>query len=434
MKVLHLSAFDTQGGAARAGFRIHSSLLKHSYKSGDLLTSHMLVNTKLSSDHTVTQYGQSTYRRTRKILQRLSNKYYQRLYDARGYSFSSAARFGNGLPGMLGNLYKQKEFDILNLHWLGDVTLSIAEISQLRVPCLWTLHDPWTLFGAEHYDSSLLPTTTNLLKHRHEQLMQLPDLNRKVISNKLKSWSRPITLICPSRWIMDLARESPITNNWPAFHIPYPIDSDYWAPVSREYSRKLLGISEETRIILFGADGGTKDPRKGGDLFLRALSILGTKPISDDTSTDPIKVIIFGEHKERLKEKNIEIQYVGALHDDLSLKIYYSASDVMVVPSRMDNLPLAAMEAQSMGIPVVAFRTGGLPDIVLDGKTGFLAHQISAESLAESIYKSICSLDRNREMGYQATLRARSLWSYEAISGQYRTLYESVLAQSNHFL
>jgi nucleoside-diphosphate-sugar epimerase len=79
------------------------------------------------------------------------------------------------------------------------------------------------------------------------------------------------------------------------------------------------------------------------------------------------------------------VHYTGHLHDDLSLRALYSAADAFVLPSRQDNLPNTGLEAHACGTPVVAFNTGGLPDIVADRVTGALAEPFEPASLAAAI-------------------------------------------------
>ena len=80
------------------------------------------------------------------------------------------------------------------------------------------------------------------------------------------------------------------------------------------------------------------------------------------------------------------MHYTGHLNDHVSLRALYSAADVMVIPSRQDNLPNTGLEAHACGTPVVAFNTGGLPDIVDDRVTGALAEPFDPASLSSCIH------------------------------------------------
>lgn len=63
-------------------------------------------------------------------------------------------------------------------------------------------------------------------------------------------------------------------SNWPINVIPNPIDPNVWAPCNQVEVRSLLGLSLNSPLVLFGALGGTVDPRKGADLLFEALQTL----------------------------------------------------------------------------------------------------------------------------------------------------------------
>jgi len=80
--------------------------------------------------------------------------------------------------------------------------------------------------------------------------------------------------------------------------------------------------------------------------------------------------------------------------------------DLLVIPSRTEGAPLVAIEAMSMGIPVVATNVGGLPELVTDGVTGYLVPASDPEALAQSILRTLNDLKRSKEMGGEGKKRA----------------------------
>ena len=110
------------------------------------------------------------------------------------------------------------------------------------------------------------------------------------------------------------------------------------------------------------------------------------------------ELVIFGESKpEKNQNLKIPIHYMGDIFDDKNLQELYSAADVMVVPSRQDNLPNTALEAQACGVPVVSFDVGGLPDIIKHQVTGFIAKPFNIKDLSRGICWVLDNL-QNKEL------------------------------------
>jgi glycosyltransferase involved in cell wall biosynthesis len=249
-----------------------------------------------------------------------------------------------------------------------------------------------------------------------------PDLNRRTWQRKHRAWRQPIHVICPSRWMADCARRSALMGDWPITVIPYPIDLNVWAPFSQAQARGLLGLPPDRPLVLFGALGGTADSRKGADLLLEALQRIRSEVAG--TPLDQLELVVFGQGAPAQPlDLGFKVHYSGRLHDDLSLRLLYAAADVFVIPSRQDNLPNTGLEAHACGTPVVAFRTGGLVDIVDQCITGALAEPFDPASLAASIRWVLEDPLRRRQLCIAARERSEALWDAKYISKRYASAY-----------
>ena len=215
--------------------------------------------------------------------------------------------------------------------------------------------------------------------------------------------------------------------DWSCHVIPNPLDPQQWFPIAPDLAKTVLGLPNEGPLVLFGAMGGTNDPRKGSDLLVQALPHLAAQ--FADRSRIP-RLVIFGQQRDA-DASNIclPVHYLGHLQDDVSLRLAYSAADVMVVPSRLDNLPNTATEAMACGTPVVAFRTGGLPEIVKHGISGMLAEAFDPESLARCIADVLLNPQHQRAMAERAREQAAIEWHPERIAAGYAQVYSEALSR-----
>ncbi len=406
MKVIHLNHSDINGGAARAAYRIHHALLA----SG--VDSRMWVNKAAAGDWTVE--GPSSKRD--KVLAAIRSQLAKPLVGA--------LKTGNPIihsPAVVPSNWVKRinasDADIVHLHWVQGEMLSIADIGRIEKPIVWTLHDMWAFCGAEHlaWDDRWRDG------YRHDNRPSYEsgfDLNRWTWQRKRKHWQRPMHIVTPSQWLGACVRESALMRDWPVSVVPNCLDTECWAPLDQSLARELLGLPADVPLIVFGSHGANAAHHKGFDLLQAALQHL-----LDEPSVRGLELVVFGQHAPRSPPSlGFPIHYTGHLHDDLSLRALYSAADVMVIPSRQDNLPNTGVEAHACGTPVVAFDTGGLPDIVEHQRTGYLAKAFETEDLAQGI-AWVLAQSATGQLGQQARERAVGRFSERVVVQGYLPLY-----------
>jgi len=422
-RVLFVAAHDSLGGAARAVHRIYDTIRRG---FDDRVNIHHRVIHKTYDDEGI--IGGKPTRSKREyaeyFLRTRFRKYFPRKpFVSDNTVLHSQALYHSGLGREINALAP----DVIMLGWLGNATLSIPEIGSLKAPVVWRLSDMWMFSGAEHYTAHARYESGYSRSSRPDSESG-PDIDRETFLRKKRHWRSPRHVICPSNWMADQVRRSTLTAGWPVHVIPNPIDSDKWAPESPAKARRFLGLPQKEIVVLFGAGGGTKYPHKGADLFFESLPKLRAQ-LDQSGDTRPLRAAVFGEEGPERVEGGVPVTFLGRL-DDEGLKNAYSAADIMVVPSRLDNLPSTAVEAQSCATPVVAFRIGGLPDIVDDGVTGKLAEPFDTGALAEAMHFVVSEATRQKKMGDAARERAKTLWAPETIAAQYLDVLEAAMGQT----
>lgn len=324
------------------------------------------------------------------------------------------------LPSRWPVMLNTSDADIVHLNWVNAEMMSIADIGKIRKPVVWTLHDMWAFSGAEHVSSDRRWSEPYSAANRpkHESGF---DLNRWAWERKRRLWKRPMQIVTPSRWMAECVRQSALMCDWPVTVVPNTIDTEVWKPVAKNLARQLLQLPQDVPLLLFGAMGGTQEYHKGFDLLRAALSHLrGQIP--------GLELVIFGQlaPKEPV-DFGYPVHYTGLLYDEISLSLLYSAGDVMVIPSRIDNFPNTGVEAHACGTPVVAFDVCGLPDIVEHRHTGYLARAFDPVDLANGLHWVLQDNTRRDELGKSARERAVKLWSYKTIAPEYLAVYQRTI-------
>lgn len=411
MKVLHVSHSDLIGGAARAAYRLHMAQLDIGIES------RMLVRTKLSDNWTIT--GPSTkFERICNLFRSPIGHQINKLQRSKNINFHS----GGWLSSHWAKKINASDVDIVNLHWVAGETMSIEDIGRINKPIVWTLHDMWPFCGTEHVTDYGIDARWKVgyYSQNRGKLEQGIDLDRIAWLRKRKAWkNKYFHIVVPSRWMAECAISSSLFKNYPVTLIPNVLDTNVYKPLNQSFCRNLLNLPEGKEIILFGAMGGGKDPNKGYDLLIEALNIL-----SYEVEKQNIVCVIFGQDKPKnVPSLPFETIWVGHIYDDEKLVLLYNSATVMVVPSRQEAFGQTASEALSCGIPVVAFKTTGLNDIVEHLKTGYLAESFCTRSLVDGIKWVLNINELDEPVHLNARNKSLCYWSRKVVLSQYLSVY-----------
>ncbi len=119
------------------------------------------------------------------------------------------------------------------------------------------------------------------------------------------------------------------------------------------------------------------------------------------------------------------IRFLGWQRD---LGPIFRSWDIFAMPSLTEGFPMAALEAMAQGLPIVATNVGGLPELVEDGRTGYLVPPSNVEALAKGLRTLILDPKRRQEMGAAGGRRSREHFSVDRMVAQTAEIYESLLA------
>jgi glycosyltransferase involved in cell wall biosynthesis len=413
MKVLHLTWSDRHGGAGRAASRLNSALQQTEIKSAMLSAAGHLDEE--GRWHPITAMDQLLTRASARLDQVPLVKYPRREKTL----FSPA-----WAPDRLASRLRFNDADVFHLHWINNGFIRIETLCSLRKPIVWTFHDMWPVTGGCHYSSGCQKFAEScgecprLHSHRTNDLSLSTFLRKKAVSSQCR-----INVVTPSRWLADVASSSELMRDQKISTIPNSIDTDAFVPLDKGVSRAEFGLPQDSTILLFGALTGDGDTRKGFHFMLPLLARL-----AEEYPRKKIHLAILGmTTPPNAQDFMFPTTYLGILRDDQMIARAYSSADVLVVPSIEDNLPNSVMEAGSCGIPSVAFRAGGLPDMIEHMQSGYLAQPFEVQDLAAGVSLLIREPQRASQAGAFARKHVVGNYSYGVVARQHADLYSGLL-------
>lgn len=313
---------------------------------------------------------------------------------------------------------------LLHLHWINNDTLSVWQFGRLPRGTIVTLHDEWLYCGAEHYHLVESGECAFVSGYDHGMGVSGIDWNRIVWRAKreqLRNRSDVIFTV-PSRWMLGRAKESQVLAGHDVRLLPNPIDTNVFQGLEQNARRQVrneFGFDDSHIVFAVGAVKGKANPLKGYDVLLKAVEHLVCLDLGDIRGR--IRFVFFGGAEQGDGQfGGFPAIHMGHLNDVEKLRDIYAMADCTIVPSRVESFGQVAAESSGCSTPVIAFKTSGLTDIVLDGNTGFLAEPYEPRSLAECMYKMAALSPTSRIMlGREGRRHVEREFSAGVIEQQY---------------
>lgn len=370
MKIVHISQSDYRGGAGRAVQRIHDSL-----ESIGIETEVWVENSKHGNKEIVLGFK-------KKLLLKIKKKFsalLARLIFGRG-QFVSLSLFSSGLINKINN----SDADVIHLHWTAGELLSIEDIGKIKLPIVWTFHDMWPFSGVYHTHENR--NRNNISQSFFDIRSQL---DRWITDRKRCAWSKQkFNVVVPSNWMKEELALKNIHYFKNVHLIHHGLSRDFWHPIPRFDYLKLLKFKANYNFkLLFISASSVHIENKGWKLLVNALNM-----IENEKNIPKLEIYIAGEYdphaSPQLTEKVPAIS-LGIINSDEYMRAIYNFVDLVCVPSKVESFGLGALEAHFCGTPVLAFDTSGIKDIVIHGKTGYLAQPYDPKSLSHYLMKII---------------------------------------------
>ena len=215
--------------------------------------------------------------------------------------------------------------------------------------------------------------------------------------------------------------------------IPPGVDVSHFYPIPADEAKMYVGLKPDDHMVLFV---GRIEPLKGVDTLIQAMSCVQLK------QDQPVHLaIIGGDPAASPQEMSAEMARLQKLCDDLAvgqtvvflgkrdqdkLPYYYSAAQLLVMPSHYESFGMVALEAMACGTPVIASEVGGLAYLVRDGETGFTIPDQDPEALCEKISWLLNDHDLHKTMSQRAVEYAQD-YAWEKIANQILGVYEGLV-------
>ncbi|MBP5973265.1 glycosyltransferase [Brasilonema sp. CT11] len=347
---------------------------------------------------------------------RLCEKIHRKTYEY-GFPELLPVEYWVNLSRVLNN------YDIVHFHDLftaiSPVTLALT---SRRKPTFFTVHDCSAFTGGCMYPMDCEKFTSHchqcpqLPPAKKKEKDKIPDRTREI--QTIKRWIAAkfnIQYIFPSHWMVQQAQQALNFKISPTV-IPNGLDLKFFPYINKVEAKISLSIPVNRKVVVISAHV-LNDPRKGVKYAIAALqSVRDLSPF----------VLAVGICNDELKQalEGLEFREIGYISDPNFLAQVYCAADIMLFCSLADNLPLTVMEAMAASTPVVGFSTGGVPEMIQNGRNGMLVEPTNQEALNQALRQALVSVDLEA-IGQQARKDFENNFSRSVFLERHLQLYQN---------
>jgi hypothetical protein len=388
MKILHLTKSGT-GGAYIAARRISDSLRMIGHDSRvEVLTDSLYFGVNLSKFQAKVDFANEKF-----SLAAMTTSI------TRSYSSSKTI-----LP-------EKSDIDVVNLHWMPGL-LHQTFIDRLREVnrVVWTMHDMNVFTGICHHSSGCrsFEKNCNSCPQFVFPKMQVPTSVLRQKKRYLEQLEKA-SFIAPSEWLKGEASASELLREKRIDVVPNPTNNGLLESENNLTLKSRLGLS--SGVPIFAILGANYGEQKGGGRALQEIVNF------NNLTGMEIQVVILGEKHQMIED----IKVVSTLdHPQIAFEEILQICDLYIHLSEFENLPNIVIEAQSLGVPVVALDRGGVRETLMNGVTGFIIKDGSEFRDAMNWFLNSLSDDNLTE-----TIRsfARSKFEQTKIARAYLEIY-----------
>ena len=412
MNILQINTSDKGGGAEGSAFNLFKEYKRRGHKSW------MAVGKKKTSERNVFQIPNS----------------YKNGFERYIKTFTNPAKFSNWFNGIedfdIEGTHKILDIipnppDIVHCHNLHGYYFDLRELPAISkaTPLILNLRDAWLLTGhcsyyfdcmrwqADCESCPYLSTYPAIRKDSSAYNWQ----RKKEIYSKTNAY-----IVTNSKWLMHCVDQSMLRGK--KHRVIYNgIDLNIFKPGDKSISRRILGLPENSSIIMFAANRAQKNIFKDYDTVLKVIELLSSqKPV------DNIVFLCVGADKKQIVDG--KYYYEPFISDQRVLAEYYRAADVFIHAAHAEAFGKTITESMACGTPVVATAIGGISEQIEDGISGFLVPHMD---YVQMFNKTVEILKRNelRDQFISESLKKVSYFSIKRQAEEFLSYYEEVLEE-----